>query len=76
MPIEPLLLAGFETLKEYLALHVLMCLVPAFFLAGAIASLFSKESVLRYFGADAPKYVSYSVASVSGVLLAVCSCTV
>ncbi len=76
MTIETLLLAGIETLKEYLALHVLMCLVPAFFLAGAIASLFSKESVLRYFGADAPKYISYSVASVSGVLLAVCSCTV
>ena len=76
MTIETLLLAGIETLEEYLALHVLMCLVPAFFLAGAIASLFSKESVLRYFGADAPKYISYSVASVSGVLLAVCSCTV
>ncbi|MEA3323574.1 MAG: permease [Euryarchaeota archaeon] len=76
MTIETLLLAGIETLEEYLALHVLMCLVPAFFLAGAIASLFSKESVLRYFGADAPKYLSYSVASVSGVLLAVCSCTV
>lgn len=76
MTIEVLLMAGFETVKEYLALHVLMCLVPAFFLAGAVASLFSRESVLRYFGADAPKYMSYSVASVSGVLLAVCSCTV
>jgi len=76
MTIESLLLAGFVTLREYLALHVLMCLVPAFFLAGAIASLFSRESVLRYFGADAPRYISYSVASVSGVLLAVCSCTV
>lgn len=76
MTIEPLLMAGFDALREYLALHVLMCLVPAFFLAGAIASLFSRESVLRYFGADAPKYISYSVASVSGVLLAVCSCTV
>ncbi|MCD6206878.1 MAG: permease [Methanosarcinales archaeon] len=76
MTVESLLLIGLDTLKEYMALHVLMCLVPAFFLAGAIASLFSKESVLRYFGADAPKYLSYSVASVSGVLLAVCSCTV
>lgn len=76
MTIEVLLMAGFETVKEYLALHVLMCLVPAFLLAGAVASLFSRESVLRYFGADAPKYMSYSVASVSGVLLAVCSCTV
>ncbi|WP_300607871.1 permease [Methanohalophilus sp.] len=54
----------------------MLCLVPAFFLAGAIASLFSKESVLKYFGADTPKYISYSVAAVSGCLLAVCSCTV
>jgi len=53
-----------------------MCLLPAFFLAGAIASLFSKESVLKFFGADAPKYVSYTVAAASGCLLAVCSCTV
>ncbi|MGP8321536.1 MAG: permease [Methanosarcinaceae archaeon] len=76
MTIELLFLAGFETLREYLALHVLMCLVPAFFLAGAVASLFSRESVLYYFGADAPKYISYSMASIGGVLLAVCSCTV
>ncbi len=67
---------GFASVQEYLALHVLLCLIPAFFLAGAIASLFSKESVLKFFGADAPKYVSYTVAAVSGCLLAVCSCTV
>lgn len=67
---------GLQSVQEYLALHVLLCLVPAFFLAGAIASLFSKESVLKYFGADTPKYISYSVAAVSGCLLAVCSCTV
>nr|WP_292463715.1 permease [Methanolobus sp.] len=67
---------GLQSVQEYLALHVLLCLIPAFFLAGAIASLFSKESVLKYFGADAPKYISYSVAAVSGCLLAVCSCTV
>jgi uncharacterized membrane protein YraQ (UPF0718 family) len=52
-----------------------MCLLPAFFLAGAIASLFSKESVLKFFGADTPKYISYTVAAASGCLLAVCSCT-
>lgn len=67
---------GLQSVQEYLALHVLLCLVPAFFLAGAIASLFSKESVLKYFGASTPKYISYSVAAVSGCLLAVCSCTV
>ncbi|MCL7476444.1 MAG: permease [ANME-2 cluster archaeon] len=71
-----LLTAGIDALREYLALHVLLCLVPAFFLAGAIASLFSKESVLKYFGADSPKYITYSVAAVSGIMLAVCSCTV
>jgi uncharacterized protein len=66
---------GLQSLQEYLALHVLMCLLPAFFLAGAIASLFSKESVLKFFGADTPKYISYTVAAASGCLLAVCSCT-
>ncbi|MDK2893152.1 permease [Methanohalophilus sp.] len=67
---------GFWALREYLALHVLLCLVPAFFLAGAIASLFSKESVLKFFGSETPKYISYPVAAVSGCMLAVCSCTV
>ncbi len=71
-----LMTVGLQTVQDYLALHVLMCLIPAFFLAGAIASLFSKESVLKFFGADAPSYISYTVAAVSGCLLAVCSCTV
>lgn len=71
-----LMTLGLQAVQDYLALHVLMCLVPAFFLAGAIASLFSKESVLKYFGAEAPSYISYTVAAVSGCLLAVCSCTV
>jgi uncharacterized membrane protein YraQ (UPF0718 family) len=74
--LDTLLFAGIDALREYLALHVLLCLVPAFFLAGAIASLFSKESVLKYFGADSPKYVTYPVAAISGIMLAVCSCTV
>ncbi len=64
MTIESLLLAGFETLREYLALHVLICLLLAFCLVGVITSLFSRESVLRYFGADTPKYISCIVASV------------
>ena len=76
MSLDILFYAGIDSLKEYLALHVLLCLVPAFFLAGAIASLFSKESIIKYFGADSPKFVTYSVAAVSGILLAVCSCTV
>jgi len=67
---------GIAAVFEYISLHVLFCLVPAFFLAGAIAALFSKESVLKFLGPDANKVVSYGVAAVSGVLLAVCSCTV
>jgi uncharacterized membrane protein YraQ (UPF0718 family) len=55
---------------------VLTCLIPAFFIAGAIAVFVSQASVLKYFGAQANKILSYSVASVSGTILAVCSCTV
>jgi len=68
--------AGLSTLLEYLSAHVLTCLVPAFFIAGAIASLLHKETVLKYFGADAPKWLCYSVAATSGTILAVCSCTI
>lgn len=67
---------GWEALLEYLSAHVLTCLVPAFFIAGAIAVFVSQASVLRYFGASAKKVVAYSVASVSGTILAVCSCTI
>lgn len=74
--VEMVLDAGVATLLEYLSLHVLTCLVPAFFIAGAIAALLSKEAVLRYFGASARKWLSYSVASCSGTILAVCSCTI
>jgi uncharacterized membrane protein YraQ (UPF0718 family) len=63
-------------LQEYAREHVLTCLIPAFFIAGAIAVFVSQASVLKYFGATANKILSYSVASVSGSILAVCSCTV
>jgi uncharacterized membrane protein YraQ (UPF0718 family) len=63
-------------LQEYARRHVLTCLIPAFFIAGAIAVFVSQASVLKYFGASARKVFSYSVASVSGAVLAVCSCTV
>jgi len=56
--------------------HVLLCLVPAFFIAGAISVFVSRASVIRYLGARAHKAISYGVASVSGTILAVCSCTV
>jgi uncharacterized membrane protein YraQ (UPF0718 family) len=70
------LIEGFALLKEYARDHVLLCLVPAFFIAGAISVFVSKASVIKYFGARAKKILSYSVASVSGTILAVCSCTV
>ncbi len=69
-------LEAFMMLQEYAQEHVLNCLIPAFFIAGAIAVFVSQASVLKYFGAQAGKILSYSVASVSGTILAVCSCTV
>lgn len=69
-------LEAFMMLQDYAREHVLTCLVPAFFIAGAIAVFVSQASVLKYFGAQARKILSYSVASVSGTILAVCSCTV
>jgi uncharacterized membrane protein YraQ (UPF0718 family) len=63
-------------LQEYAREHVLTCLIPAFFIAGAIAVFVSQASILKYFGSSAPKILSYSVASVSGTVLAVCSCTI
>jgi hypothetical protein len=69
-------LEAFMMLQEYAREHVLTCLIPAFFIAGAISVFVSQASVLKYFGATARKVLSYSVASVSGTVLAVCSCTV
>ncbi|MFC1586465.1 permease [Fibrobacterota bacterium] len=62
--------------KWYAIEHVILCLIPAFFIAGAISVFVSQTSVMKYFGAGANKIVSYGVASVSGTVLAVCSCTV
>ncbi len=69
-------LEAFMMLQEYAREHVLTCLIPAFFIAGAIAVFVSQGSVLKYFGAQAKQVLAYSVASVSGTILAVCSCTV
>lgn len=74
--VTELLQGGLNALLEYLSAHVLTCLVPAFFIAGAIAVFVSQTSVLKYFSPQAKKFLSYSVASVSGTILAVCSCTV
>ncbi len=62
--------------KWYMREHVILCLLPAFWIAGAIGAFVSRQSVMRYFGPNAPKAASYGVASVSGTILAVCSCTV
>jgi hypothetical protein len=61
---------------EYARQHVLLCLVPAFFIAGAISVFISQQAVMKYLGGGAKKIVAYSVAAVSGTILAVCSCTV
>lgn len=70
------ILAAFDLAKWYAQEHVLLCLIPAFFIAGVIAVFVSQSAVVKYFGANAKKWVAYSVASVSGTVLAVCSCTI
>ena len=67
---------SFHLLKEYARLHVILCLIPALFIAGAIGVFISKNAVMKYLGARAKRIVAYSVASVSGGILAVCSCTI
>ncbi len=70
------LVEAFQLARWYAREHVLLCLVPAFFIAGAIGVFVSQASVLRYLGPDAPRTTAYGVAAVSGTVLAVCSCTV
>ncbi|MFB6152393.1 MAG: permease [Haloarculaceae archaeon] len=71
-----MLRAGIDETLSYLTLHVVTCLVPAFFIAGGISAVLSDHFVTKYLSADAPKLHAYSIASVSGVALAVCSCTI
>jgi len=71
-----LLQLGWISLLDYLAAHVLLCLVPAFFIAGALSTLIPKEAVTRYLGPRASKWVSYPASAVGGFVLAVCSCTI
>ena len=68
--------AGLTLLQEYARLHVLTCLVPAFFVAGTIAVYVKKDAVLNLLGPNTKKYIAYPIASVSGGILAVCSCTI
>ncbi len=81
MPIEsPIfrnaIIEAFELAKWYAQEHVLLCLVPAFFIAGVISVFVSQNAVVKYLGARAKRWVAYLTASVSGTILAVCSCTV
>lgn len=68
--------ATLDLARLYAREHVILCLLPAFFIAGVIAVFVSQGSVLKYFGANAKKWLSYSVAAISGGILAVCSCTI
>ncbi len=74
--IQSAILEAVFMIQEYAREHVLFCLIPAFFIAGAISNFISKEAVIKYFGAKANKVLAYGIASVSGTILAVCSCTV
>jgi len=68
--------ATFDLVKWYAREHVILCLLPAFFIAGVISVFVSQGAILKYFGANAKKWLAYSVAAVSGTILAVCSCTI
>lgn len=74
--VQGAILEAFHMLQEYAREHVLFCLVPAFFIAGAMQNFISQQSVMRYLGRGAKQWLAYAVASVSGAILAVCSCTV
>ena len=74
--IVELLQVGLGGLGAYLAAHVLLCLLPAFFIAGALSALMPKEAITRYLGRDANKWVSYPASALGGFFLAVCSCTI
>lgn len=74
--LKALVASGVYELGDYLTFHVLTCLIPAFFIAGGIAAIVSTGAVIKYFGPQTKKWLSYGVASVSGIVLAICSCTV
>jgi uncharacterized membrane protein YraQ (UPF0718 family) len=71
-----MLQSGASSLASYLAAHVLLCLVPAFFIAGAMTALIPKKAITRYLGRNASPWVSYPMAAAGGFVLAVCSCTI
>ncbi|MGI6285688.1 permease [Neomoorella humiferrea] len=74
--IQSAILEAFYMLQEYAREHVLFCLVPALFIAGAMSNFLSSQAVMKYLGPESPKVTAYGVGAVSGAILAVCSCTV
>lgn len=76
MIIIDLFIAGVKAIIEYVSMHVLTCLVPAFFIAGAMSALLPKEKITQYLGHRVPKYKAYPLSVIAGLLLAVCSCTI
>jgi uncharacterized membrane protein YraQ (UPF0718 family) len=74
--LSSLLFAGWSSLLDYLAAHVLLCLVPAFIIAGYMSSMIPKETITRYLGPKASKWISYPASAFGGFILAVCSCTI
>jgi len=76
MIITDLFIAGIKAVIEYISAHVLTCLVPAFFIAGAMSALLPKEKITQYLGQKVPKHKAYPLSVIAGLLLAVCSCTI
>ncbi|MCM8778166.1 MAG: permease, partial [Candidatus Omnitrophica bacterium] len=74
--LKEVILGGFLALKEYIAVHVLTCLIPAFLLAGGMVSFINKETIINYLGEKVNKLKSFSISSISSFLIAACSCTV
>ncbi|MBE7432758.1 MAG: permease [Anaerolineales bacterium] len=71
-----LIYGGLSNLASYLAAHVLLCLLPAFYIAGAMTALIPKETITRFLGRNTPRFISYPAAAMAGSVLAVCSCTI
>src|SRR5512143_562370 len=76
MDVTAIVSSGFAAVYDYVLAHTLFCLVPAFFIAGAMAALIPKDLLLPYLGKDSPRHIAYPLSVASGLLLAVCSCTV
>src|SRR4030043_154432 len=76
MILADLFIAGVKAVIEYVSAHLLTCLVPAFFIAGAMSALLPKEKITQYLGRKVAKYKAYPLSVLAGLLLAVCSCTI